>query len=222
VNGPQDLGGQMGFGQVNPEPEATEPLFHAPWERRALAISLATGSLGHWTTDRSRHTRESLPPAVYYSSSYYEIWIRALINLLQQEGLVTANDLASRRAVDPPKPTKRPALTAALVGPSLAKGSPYNRESSFPAKFAAGQRVATVNNHPSGHTRLPRYARGRVGTVEAVRGVFVYPDAMAHGPDDPQWCYTIVFSASELWGNQGDPHSTVSVDAFEPYLRAAS
>jgi nitrile hydratase subunit beta len=222
VNGPQDLGGQMGFGPINPEPEATEPLFHAPWERRALAVSLASAALGHWTTDRSRHTRESLSPSVYYTSSYYEIWIRALIELLQQEGLVTAQDFAAGRAVDPSALTKRPPLVAAMVAPSIAKGSPYNRESSDQPKFTAGQRVSTVNDHPTGHTRLPRYARGRIGEVEAVRGVFVFPDAMAHGPDNPQWCYTIVFRASDLWGAQGDPNSTVSIDAFEPYLRAAS
>jgi nitrile hydratase subunit beta len=222
VNGPQDLGGQMGFGPISPEPETTEPLFHAAWERRALALSLAAGALGHWTTDRSRFTRESLPPLVYYSSSYYEIWVRALINLLEQEGLVSAREVAEGRTIDPPAPTKRPPLTAELVAPTIAKGSPYLRESSAEAQFAVGQPIVTINHHPTGHTRLPRYARGRRGRIESVRGVFVYPDAMAHGPDNPQWCYTIVFDATELWGAQADPHSTVSIDAFEPYLQAAS
>jgi nitrile hydratase subunit beta len=222
MNGPQDLGGQMGFGPINPEPESTEPLFHSPWERRALAVSLATGALGHWTTDRSRFTRESLSPAVYYSSSYYEIWIRALINLLHQEGLVSPQELAEGRAIDPAAPTKRPPLKAELVAPTMAKGSPYRRESNTTPQFVVGQSILTINHHPVGHTRLPRYARGRRGRIESVRGVFVYPDAMAHGPDNPQWCYTVVFDATELWGPSADPHSTVSVDAFEPYLKAVS
>ncbi len=165
----------MGFGPINPEPETTEPLFHAPWERRALAVSLATGALGHWTTDRSRFTRESLPPAVYYSSSYYEIWIHALINLLNQEGLVSAQEFAEGRAIDPPAPTKRPPLKAEMVASTIAKGSPYLRESSATPRFVVGQPIVTINHHPTGHTRLPRYARGRRGRIESVRGVFVYP-----------------------------------------------
>lgn len=209
----------MGFGAIAIEPESSEPTFHAPWEARVLAITLAVGALGHWTIDRSRFSRESLPPAVYYSSSYYEIWLRSLRNLLLDEGLVSESELREGRAVGDPVPTRRPPLAADRVLDVMFAGSPYHREPASEPKFRPGQDVVTLNDHPTGHTRLPRYARGRFGRIEAVRGVFAYPDALAHGPDAPQWCYTVIFDARELWGSNADPACTISVDAFEPYLR---
>lgn len=220
--GPHDVGGQRGFGAVAPEPEQREPLFHAPWEARMLALTLAAGALGHWNIDRSRHARESLPPAIYYGSSYYEIWRRGLETLLADAGLVSADELMTGQTVGAPALTNRPALQAAHVVPMLAAGSPYTREPPAPARFAQGQRVRAINDHPTGHTRLPRYARGRLGTIAAVRGCFVFPDTNATGDPDPQWCYTVVFDATELWGRGADPRSTVSIDAFEPYLDPAA
>jgi nitrile hydratase len=222
VNGPQDLGGQMGFGLVAPEPEKDEPIFHEPWEARALALTLTAGALGHWNIDVSRHARESLPPAVYYGSSYYEIWTLGLERLLADAGLVGDDELAAGSALHPAAATARPPLAAAQVGPSLAAGSPYTRPTSAPPRFGAGQRVRTINDHPTGHTRLPRYARGVEGTVERVHGCFVFPDTNAAGDPDPQWCYTVTFAAADLWGRSADPRSTVSIDAFEPYLVPAS
>lgn len=222
MNGPHDVGGMHGFGPVAPEPERDEPIFHAPWEARALALTLCAGALGHWNIDRSRHTRESLPPAVYFGSSYYEIWTRGLERLLREEGLVDDDELREGRSLRSPAPTRRPPLLGADVPGLLSTGSPYDRPASGPSRFAVGDRVRAVNVHVAGHTRLPRYVRGHIGTVEAVRGAFVFPDANAHGTGpDPQWCYTVVFDAAELWGSSADPRSTVAVDAFEPYLEAA-
>ena len=99
MNGPQDLGGQMGFGPVAPEKD--EPYFHAAWERRALGVTLTAGAMGAWNIDESRHARESLHPAVYYSSSYYQIWIKALEVLLKRHGFVSERDLTEGRAIDP-------------------------------------------------------------------------------------------------------------------------
>jgi nitrile hydratase subunit beta len=222
VNGPQDLGGQMGFGLVAPEPEKDEPIFHEPWEARALALTLTAGALGHWNIDVSRHARESLPPAVYYGSSYYEIWTLGLERLLADAGLVGDDELAAGSALHHAAATARPPLAAAQVRPSLAAGSPYTRPTSAPPRFGVGQRVRTINDHPTGHTRLPRYARGVEGTVERVHGCFVFPDTNAAGDPDPQWCYTVTFAAADLWGRSADPRSTVSIDAFEPYLVPAS
>jgi nitrile hydratase len=223
VNGPHDLGGMHGFGPVAPERERDEPVFHAPWEGRALALTLAVGALGHWNIDRSRHNRESLPPAVYLGSSYYEIWTSGLEQLLREEGLVGDDELRAGRSLRDPAPTRRPPLPGADVAGSLAARSPYERPAPHPARFAAGDRVRAVNVHVAGHTRLPRYVRGHIGTVESVRGAFVFPDANAHGHGpDPQWCYTVVFEAAELWGASADPRSSVSVDAFEPYLEPSS
>lgn len=219
MNGAQDLGGQMGFGPVVPEPESV--IFHAEWEKRALAVTLAMGATGSWTLDRSRFMRESLPPARYLSSSYYQIWLAGLERLMLDAGLVTAEELASGRAAAPPKPVKR-VLRAADVPAVLAKGGPCDRPAAAPARFAVGDRVRVVNMHPSTHTRNPRYVRGRVGRVEAVHGVFVLPDTNAHGRGEaPSWLYGVVFSGTELWGPDGDPTSTVSADLFEPYLEAA-
>lgn len=217
MNGAQDLGGMQGFGPLAPEPD--EAPFHADWERRALAVTLAAGALGHWSIDESRHARESLHPADYLSSSYFEIWLKGLAALLARHGLASLTELAAARALEPARPTHRPTLAARDVAPALARGAPYAREPSSPARFAEGDAVRTINAHPPGHTRLPRYARGRMGVIERVQGVFVLPDAQAHGLGEaPCWLYTVRFEGRELWGAAADANLTVSIDAFEPYL----
>jgi nitrile hydratase len=216
VNGAQDLGGAMGFGPVRHE--ADEPVFHASWEERALALTLAAGALGEWNIDEGRHARETLHPALYLNASYYEIWLRALEKLLQAKGLVEATELASGKAERPAARTRRPRAGVEEMRQMLTKGSPYRRNSEAPARFAAGDRVRTKVMHPVGHTRLPRYARGKEGVVERVHGAHVFPDASAGGRSEPQWLYTVVFSARELWGEGADPDLSVSIDAFEPYL----
>ncbi|MBD0414773.1 nitrile hydratase subunit beta [Oryzicola mucosus] len=216
MNGPQDLGGQMGFGPI--APEADEPLFHAEWEKRALGLTLAAGAMGHWNIDESRHARECLHPADYYSSTYYEIWTKALEALLKRHGFVSDADLAAGDAVDGAVTPKR-VLKPEQVAGMLQRGSPYDRPIASAPLFHAGHKVRTRNFHPTGHTRLPRYARGKVGTVEAVRGGFVFPDSHAHGQgENPQWIYTVVFTGSELWGEGADPTLLVSIDAWESYL----
>lgn len=220
MNGAHDLGGQMGFGAVLPEPN--EPTFHAEWERRALAITLACGAMGHWSIDASRHARESLHPLDYLSSSYYEIWTKALERLLQAHGFVSAEELASRRALSAPKAPER-VLAAADVAAALAAGSPSERPITQPARYAVGARVRLLNDHPAGHTRVPRYARGRVGTIERVHGMHVFPNSSAHGlGENPQWLYTVAFDARELWGRAADPRLTVSIDAWESTLEPAA
>lgn len=219
MNGPQDLGGQQGFGPVAPERD--EPLFHAPWEARAMAVTIASGALGAWTIDESRHARESLPWVTYYRSSYYEIWIRALETLLARHDLVSADERVAGHALQPGPEAPR-VLRAEAVAGALARGTPCDRVVATPARFAAGDRVRTRVMNPAGHTRLPRYARGRVGVVEAVQGGFVFPDTNAHGGGDcPEWVYTVVFRAEDLWGADAEPGSEVSIDAWESYLEPA-
>ena len=95
----------------------------------------------------------------------------------------------------------------------------YDRPAPAAARFKPGDRVRTRNLNPTTHTRLPRYARGKLGTIETVRGCHVYPDSAAIGAgDNPQWLYAVVFSARELWGDEADPTVSVSIEAFEPYL----
>ncbi len=206
VNGAQDLGGMMGFGPVVPEPD--EPPFHAEWEKRVLAMTLAAGATGRWTIDASRHARECLPPAEYLSSTYYEIWATALERLLVDTGMVTDDELADGRAAGPGVPLAR-VLAAAEVDPVLAAGTPYDRPVPAQARFAVGDRVRTRVMNPTGHTRLPRYARGKAGVVERAHGGFVLPDTNAHGAGEhPEWVYGVRFEARELWGADADPTLT--------------
>jgi nitrile hydratase beta subunit len=220
VNGAHDMGGMHGFGPVDPEPR--EPVFHADWERRAFALTLAMGATGEWNLDASRFARESRPPGDYLSKSYYEIWLAGLERLIAQRALVTREEITAGRSLGPARPLGRRTLAAADVEPMVSRGGPTNREPEHRARFAVGDRVLARTMHPATHTRLPRYVRGHVGTVVSVHGAHVFPDVHAHGGgEDPQWLYTVRFDARELWGAEGDPTVAVSVDAFEPYLEPA-
>jgi len=202
VNGAHDMGGVHGFGPV--VAEVDEPYFHADWERTVLGLVLALGAGGRWNIDVSRHARENRPPGEYLSLSYYEIWLAGLETLLEERGL----------------PTR--VLTADEVPAVLARGGPADREPTREARFAVGDRVLTRNLNPLGHTRLPRYARGKTGVVERVHGFHVFPDVNSTGTgEDPQWLYAVRFTGDELFGPDGDPTSAVSIDAFEPYLEPA-
>jgi nitrile hydratase len=218
VNGPQDLGGAMGFGPVIPEPD--EPVFHAPWERRAFALTLAAGFLGRWNIDMARFARESLPPARYLSSSYYEIWALALERLLVERGLAGADELVAGRALHPPASGIRP-VARESVAKILGRGGPTERQVPDEPRYAVGDRVRARNLHPQGHIRLPRYARGKVGEVVARHGAHVFPDTHARGEgEQPQWLYTVAFAGGELWGEHTTAAS-VRLDLWESYLEPA-
>jgi len=165
--------------------------------------------LGHWNIDESRHARESLPPEIYLASGYYEIWIRALEVLLARHGLPGA---------DAPHPRRLPADGVQAV---LATGTDYTRPLPEPPRFRPGDRVRARNIHPRGHTRLPRYVRGHTGVIEADHGGFVLPDASAHGKDRAERLYTVVFDGSDLWGQDAEAGTLVSVDAWDSYLEPA-
>jgi nitrile hydratase subunit beta len=215
MNGAQDLGGAMGFGPVAPEPD--EPVFHAAWERRIFALTLAMGATGQWNLDMTRSARESLPPLQYLGSSYYRIWWLALERLLKERLLVSEQELADGVLRAPSVPGVN-RLCADRVRPVLERGTPTLRQSVVPAIFCVGDPVLTRRMNPPGHTRLPRYARGRRGTVMACHGAHVYPDAHAAGlGEQPQWLYTVQFDARELWGEETTADA-VCVDCWEPYL----
>jgi nitrile hydratase len=219
MNGAQDLGGMMGFGPV--EPEAHEPAFHAPWERRVFALTLAAGFTGQWNIDMARSARESLPPAKYLSSSYYEIWLQGLERLLVDRGMLTAQEVAAGRSLAPARTDLR-AVAADAVPATLARGGPSEREAGAPARFSVGDAVRTLEMNPAHHTRLPRYVRGKVGRIVALRGAHVFPDTNARGlGEQPQWLYTVRFDAHELWGPDTTA-SSVCTDCWEPYLAPAA
>ena len=216
MNGGQDLGGMDGFGPVVPEPN--EPVFHAEWEKRAFALTLAMGMPGGWNLDMSRFARENRVPHEYLSMSYYQIWLAGLEALMKERALVGEDEVAAGHSLHPPKPVKR-VLSADDVANTLHRGGPTERDTDTTAAFKVGDIVRARSMHPRGHTRLPRYVRGHLGTIERVRGCHVFPDSHAAGEgENPQWLYTVRFDGRELWGADGDPTVAVSVDAWQPYL----
>ncbi|MET3496061.1 nitrile hydratase subunit beta [Variovorax boronicumulans] len=214
-----DLGGQPGFGSVTPEPEGE--LFHASWEPRALALTLAMGATGSWNIDASRAMRETLPD--YRNLSYYQIWLGALEQLMLQRKQVFPDELAAGEMHHPAAPLAR-VLQAVDVPSVLAKGSPTGRPERSPARFATGQTVRMRLGKVDHHTRLPGYVQGKRGTIAHVHGAHVFADANAQGlGEQPQWLYTVVFDEAELWGEQPAPQNlSVSVDAWESYLEAVA
>ncbi len=219
MNGIHDMGGMDGFGKV--EVEQNEPAFHAHWESRVMAMNRAMGATGAWNIDISRHSREVLPPHVYLQASYYQKWFLGLRQMLLDRGLIDADEVAAGHALRPGKPLKRGPFEMKDVVRVMTRGSFY-RPTDTQARFKAGDRVRTKNIHPQGHTRLPRYARGREGVVERIHGTHVYPDTVAAGQgENPQWLYTVVFTGRELWGPDADPALKISIEAFEPYLDPA-
>jgi nitrile hydratase len=214
MDGIHDMGGMDGFGKVTPE--ANEPVFHAGWEGRVLAMSRVVGALKIWNIDMGRFGIEALPPDVYLASSYYRRWFLRTEAMLRARGLVDADEIAAGRALRAGKPVGK--FTTSDAARPARRGS-FARPPQAPARFAAGARVRARNIHPATHTRLPRYVRGHVGVVERLHGCHVFPDAAALGKgDDPQWLYTVRFDNRDLWGADADPTVVVSIDAFEPYL----
>ncbi len=219
MNGVHDMGGMDGFGKVEPEPN--EPMFHAPWEGRVMAMVRAMGAQGAFNIDASRFARESLPPEVYLSSSYYKKWFLALERHLDALGMAGRDEVDAAHALHAGAPLKRGKFTVKDVERIMVRGS-FGRDAKAPAIFKIGDKVRAKNINPLTHTRLPRYVRGHSGIVERINGCHVFPDTAAHDKgENPQWLYTVVFDARDLWGDDADPTLKVSIDAFEPYLERA-
>ena len=211
MDGIHDMGGMHGFGKV--DPEKNEPVFHTAWEgwRSALNRAMGHGHLDHRPTRAAsrRCCRASTRQACYKKAVRMK-------NLLAALGLVGGDELQTGHALPGKALKRKPA--AADVPELLSRGS-FSRPAQGPARFKAGDRVRTKNIHPATHTRLPRYARGKTGVIEAIRGCHVFPDTVAIGKgEDPQWLYTVLFEGRELWGDNADPSLKVSIEAFEPYL----
>ncbi|MDF2096528.1 nitrile hydratase subunit beta [Aquibaculum arenosum] len=219
MNGVHDMGGMHGFGAL--PLEENEPVFHGEWEERALALTLAMAAWGKWNIDASRHAREKLPPADYLRYSYYERWIEALANMMVEHGLVSAEELRQGQPAAGSSKAQPP-LDATKALAALRRGGPADRAVDQAPRFAIGQSVRAINHHPAGHTRLPRYARGKRGEIVMHHGAHVFADSNAHFLGEaPQHLYAVRFSARELWGPQGRPQDCVTLDLWEPHLEAA-
>jgi nitrile hydratase beta subunit len=199
-----DLGGMDGYGPIRVE--TGEPVFHDTWESRVYALNTAMGARGVWNIDMGRFAIESLPPRTYVTSSYYELWLAKLESLLAEHSAKLADG---------------PTFTVTDVPRVLARGS-YVRPPAAAARFGVGDRVRARNIHPHLHTRLPRYVRGHVGVIRRVHQPNIFPDSVVRGDgEDPQWLYTVGFDGRELWGDDAEAGTEVSVEAFEPYLDSA-
>lgn len=219
MDGAHDLGGMHGLGSINPEPEAEEPVFHAAWEKRVFSLNLAAGLLGKWNIDRSRYARERQHPVDYLRHSYYENWLAGLETLLLEAGLVTAEELASGKAAGPADEiTRARVLKAEEVAAVLAKGSPAALSLDTSPRFEPGEKVRAIKQHPSGHTRQPRYVRGCVGTIDKYHGGHAFPDRSVTGIKEGDHLYTVRFEASELWGEDAAGNGAVYVDLWQDYL----
>jgi nitrile hydratase beta subunit len=219
MNGVHDMGGMHGMGPI--EPEANEPVFHTRWEARAFALTLAMGAWRKWNIDASRHARELIPAAEYLRMSYYEKWFAGLVELSIERGLVTREEIDSGSPAEG-SPKAIPPLTADKVAKTLAKGGPANRDVAVSPRFQVGQRVRARNIHPAGHTRLPRYARGKLGAIDRDHGVHVFPDTNAHFlGEKAQHVYSVRFAARELWGEHAAPLDAVYIDLWDDHLDPA-
>ena len=216
MNGIHDMGGMQDMGPIHAE--KNEPVFHAPWEGRSLALNLAAAAWRKWNIDAGRHQIELIPPADYLRLSYYEKWGQRLEELLVKTGLVTQAEIDNGKPA-PGSPKATPPLTADKVPGMLRSGGPASRNVPGPSLFKVGQRVRARNINPTGHTRLPRYARGKAGVIHLDHGAYVFPDTNAHFlGEKPQHVYSVRFAAQELWGDQASPRDAVYLDMWDDYL----
>jgi nitrile hydratase beta subunit len=223
MNGMHDLGGMHGFGPVVAEKD--EPVFHWSWERRVFAMNLAIGVWRRWNLDQDRDAREQMPPHEYLGTTYYEHWLFGLFRLLSQFGLLQADEV--QRAQERPATIPEPANPRVQDGALHVDDVPrvVNRlrgarmDDPVTPRYVAGQAVVTRNMQPIGHTRLPRYARGRRGTVDRDHGVFRFPDTSSRGEGPkPQHVYSVMFEARELWGPDANARDRVYLDLWDDYL----
>jgi nitrile hydratase len=219
MNGVHDMGGMQDMGPI--QYEKNEPVFHAAWEGRIYGLNRAVRAWRKWNLDTDRHGVELLPPADYFRMSYYERWAVRLAEQVVKFGLVTKEELQSGRPA-PGSQKATPALTAATASRFLSRGIPSSHDPTVRPLFKVGQRVRARNMHPPGHTRLPRYARGKTGTIVRDHGVYSFPDTNAHLLGEKrQHVYSVRFTARELWGENASPRDFVHIDMWDDYLERA-
>jgi nitrile hydratase beta subunit len=219
MNGVHDMGGQQDMGPV--QYEKNEPVFHATWEGRIYALTRAMGAWRKWSLDTSRHAIEVMPPIEYLRLSYYERWLNSLETQVVKYGFVTREELQSGSPA-PESTRATPVFTLATSARWLNRGLPSSQDSSVRPSFKVGQRVRARNINPTGHTRLPRYARGKAGMVVRDHGVYVFPDTNAHFQGEKrQHVYSVRFTARELWGENASRRDSVHLDMWDDYLERA-
>jgi nitrile hydratase len=219
MNGVHDMGGQQNMGPV--QYEKNEPVFRAPWEARVDALDRSMRAWRKWNLDAHRHALELLPPADYLRMSYYERWLNRLVTQIVKYGFVSQEEIDSGKpAAGSTKAT--PVLTLETSGRWLTRGIPSSVDPKIRPRFKVQQRVRARNINPIGHTRLPRYARGKTGVIVRDHGVYLFPDTNAHFAEEKrQHVYSVRFAATELWGESASPRDSVHLDLWDDYLERA-
>ena len=218
MNGVHDMGGMQGMGPVHHEKD--EPVFHERWEARIYALNRAMRAWRLWNLDTDRHALEVMPAADYLRMSYYERWVTRLENQVVKYGLVTSAEFESGKPADSNR--KSPPLTAAMSDRFVSRGIASAQDPKVAPHFKVGQRVRARLINPVGHTRLPRYARGKMGTVARDHGVYLFPDTNAHFLGEKrQHVYSVRFAARELWGPAASERDFVHLDMWDDYLERA-
>ena len=228
MNGIHDMGGMQGAGPIAPEHD--EPVFHEQWEKIVFALQSAASAQGLYNGAEFRHAIERMDWLHYLESSYYEHWLTAIETLLSEKGIIDSEELEARVKQVKEHPEAMAHLPPSSGSDQLArrleemvhKRGSTRRETGTAPRFKPGDRVVVSNINPAGHTRLPRYIRGKRGAIEKVHGSFNLPDTYAHGlGKNPQPVYTVRFDAREIWGEQAAVHDTIYVDLWESYLEPA-
>ena len=219
MNGAHDMGGQRDMGPL--EYERSEPVFHASWEARVYALTRAMAAWGKWNLDASRHALELMPAVDYLRMSYYARWFHRLASQVVEYGLVSKEEIDSGKAASGSMKAT-PAMTLATSSHWLSRGIPSSQDPNIRPRFEVRQRVRARNIDPSGHTRLPRYVRGKAGVIVRDHGVYLLPDSNAHFQGEKrQHVYSVRFAATELWGDDASRRDSVHLDLWDDYLEPA-
>ena len=216
MNGIHDMGGMQNMGPLVYEKD--EPVFHAPWEGRVYAIRRALSAWRKWTTDHARHEIELIRPADYMRMSYYERWLVSTIELTIKTGLITRAEVESGKPA-PGSAKATPPVNIADASVLNVRPKVARPDAVVKPRFKAGERVRARNMQPIGHTRLPRYARGKAGTIHLDHGIYVFPDTIVAGlGEKPQHVYSVRFEARELWAPEASARHAVYLDLWDDYL----
>lgn len=217
MDGIHDMGGMDGFGPI--PIEIDEPVFHGEWEGRVYAMNTAIGAWGKWNIDAGRYGIEQMDPAHYLASSYYERWLHRTSNMLVEHGMISRDELNGDATPDGPASQPR---TAEQIFELQRKNRSARVDEDIAPKFKAGDKILVRNIHPKGHTRVPRYVRGRSGVIDRDHGVFIFPDtnALFQGKN-PQHIYSVRFTAQELWGPDAPSQDKLYLDLCDDYMDPA-
>ena len=215
MDGIHDVGGAQGHGRV--AANDSEPPFHEEWEARMCGIARAIARPRDWNIDKFRFTREQLQPVEYLTRPYFDQWYSCYAAMLLGSGLVTVEELAAGRSAQPPAASLEP-MRAEDVPRARTQTARFDRPYAGQPRFAEGERVRAAAMGSPGHTRLPRYVRGRIGVVRRVHGAHIVPDENAEGRPLAVPLYTVAFVLAELFPERFGSGDKVNLDLWERYL----